>query len=258
MDIVDDGLMIHPSFLVELLVVVGIAIELRPDGNHETTTHLVHTVEHGLRIGEARLLKLVRAPLVFRPVVPVLNDIVTRNLALAELSEGADNFVGGLIALTALPESHHPLRIDGCFTRQGAIAGDNLVGILTSNEVVVHILGHLRPDAQSVLGMAAGRGSQATVADAAIRFPLDAQLVATTLHQLLLKLIGIGVPGRTPTFRDDLFATDIYLDIASIVEDEIEGRGGCRFYETLINDSGTVEVETLGQVLNAARLCLLG
>ena len=53
MDIVLDGLMVHPAVLVQLLVVIGITIELWPYGNHEATTHLMNAVEHGLRIGES-------------------------------------------------------------------------------------------------------------------------------------------------------------------------------------------------------------
>ena len=105
MDVVNNSLVVHPTLLVEFLIVVGIAIELWPYGNHKAATHLMNTIEHSLRIGEARLLKLMRAPLVLYPVVPVLHDVVTRNLTLAELTECADNFVGGLVALTALPEA---------------------------------------------------------------------------------------------------------------------------------------------------------
>ena len=53
MDVVLDGLMVHPALGIELLVIGGIAVELRPYGNHEAATHLVDIVEHGLRIGEA-------------------------------------------------------------------------------------------------------------------------------------------------------------------------------------------------------------
>ena len=256
MNVVLDSLVVHPAVLVEFLVVIGVAVKLRPDGNHKATTLLVHAVEHGLRIGEARRLKLVRAPLVLHPVVPVLHDVVDRNLALAELSECADDFIGGLVALTTLPEAQHPLRIDGSLTCQRAITRDNLVSILTSDEVVVHILRHLRPDAQAFLGTGAGRGTQATVADASVRLPLHAQLVAAALHQLFLELIGIGVPGRTPALRHHLFAPDIHLNISGIVEDEVKGRGDGRFDETLIDHSGTIEVEALRQVLDAARLRL--
>ena len=87
MDVILHSLVIHPALLVYLLVVGSIAVELRPDGNHETTTHGMYRVEHRLRIGIASGLKLVRAPLVLLPVVPVLHDVVTRYLALTELGQ---------------------------------------------------------------------------------------------------------------------------------------------------------------------------
>ena len=51
-DIVGRRLDIHPTFGIEFLVVVCIAIELRPYGDHEATMHLVDIVEHllGIRI----------------------------------------------------------------------------------------------------------------------------------------------------------------------------------------------------------------
>ena len=122
MDIVNNGLMVHPALAVDFLVVVSIAIELRPYRNHETATHLVNTVEHSLRIGIAGRLKLMGAPLVLSPVIPVLHNIIAGNLTLAELRQVFQNLVLSLVALTALPETQHPLRIDWCLARQGAIA----------------------------------------------------------------------------------------------------------------------------------------
>ena len=80
--------------------------------DHEATVHLMHRVEHGLRIKIARSLELMRAPLILGPVVPVLYDIVDRDMTLTELSEGALHLVGRLIALAPLPEAQHPLRVE--------------------------------------------------------------------------------------------------------------------------------------------------
>ena len=87
MDIVGGTLVVHPALGVELLVVVGVDVELRPDTNHEATMHLVDAVEHLLWVGVARGFELVAAPLVLRPVVPVLHNIVDGYLAAAELSQ---------------------------------------------------------------------------------------------------------------------------------------------------------------------------
>ena len=62
MNVVGDGLMIHPALGIELLVVGYGVVELRPYADHEATAHLVNVVEHLLRIGIARSLEGVVAP----------------------------------------------------------------------------------------------------------------------------------------------------------------------------------------------------
>ena len=52
-DVVGDGLTIHGTHVVELLVVVDGVVELRPYGDHEAAVHLVDAVDHSLGIGEA-------------------------------------------------------------------------------------------------------------------------------------------------------------------------------------------------------------
>ena len=104
-DVIRRALDIHPTLGIELLVVVGIAIELRPNADHKASMHLVYIVQHLLGIGIARNLELVRAPLILGPVVPILYDIVDRNMTLAELSECTLDLILRLIALTTLPEA---------------------------------------------------------------------------------------------------------------------------------------------------------
>ena len=64
------------------------------------------------------------APLVLRPVVPVLYDIVDGDMTLTELSQITLNLARGLITLTTLPEAKYPLRIEGSLTCQRTIAAD--------------------------------------------------------------------------------------------------------------------------------------
>ena len=148
MDIISRRLDIHPTLSVEFLVVVGIAIELRPYADHEPSMHGVNGVEHRLRIGETGSFELMAAPLILGPVIPILYDIIDGDMTLTELTQCLLDLSGSLIALTALPEAQHPLRIERGLTRQRTIAGDDLIEVLTSNEVIVHILGHLTPNAQ--------------------------------------------------------------------------------------------------------------
>ena len=211
----------------------------------------MYRVEHRLRIGIARGLKLVRAPLVLLPVVPVLHDVVTRYLALTELCQVLLYLTRGLIALTTLPEAQHPLGIDGGLACQRTIARDNLVSILSGNEVVVHILGHLTPNAEFTLVLIPLGHTQSTVADVTIWLPFYAQLLTLALRQHFAELIGVGVPGCTPTLSHHFLTSYIYLDISGIIEDEVVDSLLRCFDIAFIHHMGTIELEALGQVLDA-------
>ena len=80
-------LMVHPSVGIELFVVGGVAVELRPYRNHVAAVHGVDAVEHCLRIGVTAGLKLMAAPLVVGPIVPVLHDVVNGDMTLAKLCQ---------------------------------------------------------------------------------------------------------------------------------------------------------------------------
>ena len=67
--------------------------------------HLMHAVEHSLRIRVARSLELMAAPLVVGPVVPVLHDVVHGDMTTPELRERLLDVAAGLVAFPALPES---------------------------------------------------------------------------------------------------------------------------------------------------------
>ena len=121
-DVIGNRLMVNPALGVEFLIVSNGVIELRPNAYHEAAVHLMNVVEHLLRVRIARSLEGVVAPGVEFPVVPVLHDIVNRNMALAELSQSLLNLCLRLVSLAALPETEHPLRINRSLARQGAIA----------------------------------------------------------------------------------------------------------------------------------------
>ena len=215
-NIIIGTLYIHPALGIEFLVVIRVAIELRPYRDHEASMHLVNLIKHLLGIGIARSLELVRTPLILRPVVPVLHDIVDRNVALAELSQRAFNFIGSLIALAALPEAQHPLGIEAGLSCQRAIAGNHLIEILACNEIIVHILGHLTPYRELLALCLVTRLShtQTAVSLTTIRTPLYAQLHALALLQLCSKLIAIGVPSCAPTLGHNFLTINIHLHIA--------------------------------------------
>ena len=269
MNIIRRRLDIHPSLGIEFLVVVCVAIELRPYGDHKASMHLMHIVEHLLGIGIARSLKLMTAPLVLGPVVPVLYDIIDGDMALTELCECTFNLVLCLVALTALPEAQHPFGIKAGLTRQGAIARDYLVKILAGNKVIVHILCHLTPHGEfATLLIATGLShTQTTIGLTTIWLPLDTQLDTLLLLHRHLKLIGIGVPGCAPTLWHHFLAIDINLDVTAIIENKLiqffqaltlavaftvttTSITAFRFNEALVEHIGTCQLEAFGEILD--------
>ena len=178
MDVVNDGSLVNPAFGIKLLVIVDGLIELGPNANHESATHGVYRVEHGLRVGEARGLKGVVAPVLQFPVIPVLHNVVDGDAAVAELGKRLLDVLRTLVALAALPEAQHPLGIQRSLAREGAVARDDFVKALTGDEVVVHVAAHLAPHGELLtFGSAAGcRHAQSAIRHVAVGLPLDAQL----------------------------------------------------------------------------------
>ena len=178
--------------------------------------HGVYAVKHRLWIRITRRLKLMTAPLILRPVVPVLYDVVNRDMALTELSQVVLNLARGRIALTTLPEAKHPLRIERSLTCQRAIATNHLVEVLSGDEVVVHILRHLTPDRElfALFLVTWFRNAQTAVGLTAVRTPLDTELHLLAFLEFAAELIGIRIPSRAPTLRHNLLAIDVNLDIA--------------------------------------------
>ena len=143
-----DGLLVHPPFSIKLFEVIGIVVELRPNGNHDTGIQSVNRIHHSFRVRETGFVKLMTSPFGFRPVVPVENDIVNRNLTLTKLFQCTYNFILRFVTFTTLPETHGPFRHNGCFAGNLTIAAYYFVGIITTNEIVIHLLTHFRPERQ--------------------------------------------------------------------------------------------------------------
>ena len=144
-DVVLYCLLIHPSVFVEGLVVVGGRIVFRPVGDEYACVVVVDEVNHSLRVGEALEVELEAAPLVLFPVEPVLHHHIDRNLALAELGKCSLHLLLGVVLLAALPETESPLRHHLSAACEEAVALDDVVVVVAGNEVVVHLLVHLRP-----------------------------------------------------------------------------------------------------------------
>ena len=200
----------------------------------------------------------MRAPLILNPIVPVLHNVVTGNLTFAELRQVLHYLILGLVTLATLPEAQRPLGIDRCLACQRAITTDDLVGILSCDEIIVHILGHLAPNRQHILVFVLRSYAQSTIRNVTVGLPFYAKLHAFVLGQALAELIGIGVPCRTPALSHHLLAFYIYLNIACIVENEIIHGFAGSLDEALIDHRCTIQTNTFRQVLDTTGLGAVG
>ena len=119
---------IQPALLLELLIIFRADVELGPDRNHNVSIKLiVKLFYHACRVGEAVCVEIVVAPFVFRPVEPVLHDIVQRDLSFAKFFDDREQLFLCLVAFAALPEAHRPLRHHRGLAGDCAIPADDLV-----------------------------------------------------------------------------------------------------------------------------------
>ena len=130
---------------VHRLVVVRRGIELAPDGDHEVSVAVVDRLDHRVRVGIPRRLELVIAPLVDRPVLPVLDDGVHRDGAPAELRDRLQDLVLRVVLVLRLPEAERPVGEHRRLTGEGAIAGDDPIDLGSVDEVVVDPFADLGP-----------------------------------------------------------------------------------------------------------------
>ena len=140
--------MIHPSIFIQFFIICYSVIEFRPYGDHESSIHGMHAVQHSLRIRITRSLKSMISPAVQFPIVPVLHDIIYRNMAVTESLERRLYLLTTLVAFTTLPEAERPFRIHLCLPGKSAIAGDYLVKIITGYKIIVQVFRHFIPNAQ--------------------------------------------------------------------------------------------------------------
>ena len=144
-DAVFIGLVVHPSVVIEFLVVFGIDIELRPYRDHHPSVHVMDGIYHRLRIRESCRIELMASPRILFPMAPVHHDIINREIPLAETCQSIDHFCRSLVTLTALPVSHCPFRHDRSLSCKGSVSADDFICIFTGDKIPVHLLGHLTP-----------------------------------------------------------------------------------------------------------------
>ena len=103
-------------------------------------------LDHAGRIGVARLVEFVAAPLARQPVLPVLDDGVERHLHLTVFRRDAEQFVLRRIVFLRLPQAPRPARHHGRRAGQAAVALDHVVEFRAVHEVVIDAAARLRAD----------------------------------------------------------------------------------------------------------------
>ena len=217
------GMGIGIARLLELLVMVCIGVELGPDGNHESAAQGVHAVQHGFGVGIALRVKLMATPLIVLPVLPVLDDIVHRNVAAAHFGQSSHQVLLGGITLPALPEAQHPFGHHGRLAGELAVILDNTVVIVSGHKVIVGHRLELAPESEAVLlfGRLQGRYAQADVRYVPIRIPVDVQGRRNAFLQVDGELVAVGVPRRAPAAAHHFLRADDRALETGIVLDKV-------------------------------------
>ena len=249
-DAILDSLLVHPTVLVELLVMLGRSIELRPNRNHEPAIHGMDRIYHSFRVRETGLVEVVASPCIFGPIAPVLYDIIYRNLPVTELFQGTDKFSRSLVTLPALPVSHRPLRHDRRLSGQCTVSADYFIHIIACYEIIVQLFGHLAPPGLLALLFGSHRSQhpQSGIRYITIRFPFYFQRNPFACFQVDGEFIAVRIPGCTPSFRHYQFTVNVNLRIAGIVKDELEFAALRRFDTSFICHLRTHERETFRKI----------
>ena len=215
-------------------------------------------INHLFGIGETGQVKIVATPSIFRPVAPVLHNVVDGEVATTELLHGTYNLILRLIALAALPVAHGPFRHYLRLSGEGTVTANNLIHRISGNEVVVLLFLHLAPPGHFILLLIGYRTqrTQAAIRNGAIWNPLNLQRHPFASLKRHFKLVAVGVPSRTPTFRYYQFIVNIYFGITCIVENKTVITRFLGLNLAFISHRRAIEGEAIGQINHFTEMSL--
>ena len=209
--------------LLQRLIMFRVGVELGPDGNHETAMEGVDAVQHAFRVRIALRIEGVTPPLVVFPILPVLHDVVHRDVAAAEFRKGTQQVLLCAVTLPALPEAQNPLGHDRRLSGQLPVALDDPVIVIGCDEIVIGQRLTFTPESEAGfrLGGLQGRYAKADVGDVAVRFPVDGKGHGLPRFQVDGELVTVGVPGRTPAAAHHFLPAHFRALETSIVLDKM-------------------------------------
>ena len=160
------------------------------------------------------------APFVFRPIEPVLHDIVDRDAGVPILLHHIQQFGLRVVTLARLPEAEGPFWHHRSVARQPPIARDRIVHGRCRNDIVID-----RPPrfAGEAYRMAVWRWQGIGMLQrdiALVRLPIDFKLHRLPGCQLELEIVIPGVPVLAPAIEHFL-AICSHSDIAGGIEPEL-------------------------------------
>ena len=132
------------SVLVHLLVNLRRRPQPGPDRNHQVEVLLVQLVDHFLGAGILCFIEDHPTPvIVIAPVIPVLHDVINRNMALAILPRNAQQFVARGVMLLALPVAVGPLAVHGRLAGELPVSRNFLIDCGAVEKVVIDVIANL-------------------------------------------------------------------------------------------------------------------
>ena len=213
---------VHVAGVLEFLVMVCVCVELGPHGNHEAAVQGMDVVQHLLRSRVAGGVKGVTPPLVVFPVLPVLDNIVHRNVPLTQLPQRFYQVLLRSVALAALPEAQHPFGHYGRLAGELAVVLDDIVIIFSGHEVAVQLGLAFAPEGELIgLDSAKRLHPEADIGHIPVRLPRHLDGRGYAGFQVDGVFVAVGVPGRTPAAAHHFLSADAGALEARIVLDEV-------------------------------------
>ena len=150
---------IEGAHLIQVLVDLGGFSDTRPDGDHHLGIKVLEVGEHLLVAGKGRVVETKGVPgiVLLAPVFPILDDGVERNSQVTVFLHDLHDFLGGFVALLALPEAEGPERGELRGAGQLAHQRYRAVAVPAVQEIVVYGLTRLGTECRAHGGVVEGR-----------------------------------------------------------------------------------------------------
>ena len=180
----------------------------------------MYGVHHFFWIWKSLRIEFVTSPFFFRPVEPVLYNIINTYFSFAEFFQRINQFILSFVSLAALPESHGPFRHDLRFSGQSSVSAYHFVHVFAVNEIIINFITHFAPNRKLVLFCFRkwAQRFQSYVGNASVGFPFHSDRNPFAGFHVVGKFIIVWIPGSSPSFFHYNLVVQINGHIAGVVE----------------------------------------